>query len=161
MGTNRTLCHPLTTMDEKDRLILNLVQREIPLVSEPFDSIGKKVGLSAEEVIARLKKLKEEGVIRRFGAFFEPSKIGFLSTLCAARCPKEKENQLSSALNELPEVTHNYRRASEYNFWFTVIAPTEDDIERIIGHLKKKTGVEDIISMKATKRFKIDARFEV
>lgn len=148
-------------MDEKDRRILNIVQREIPLEKEPFSAIGEKVGLSAEEVIDRLKRLKADGIIRRFGAFFDPQQIGYVSTLCAARCPSEQTEKFISAVNDLTEVTHNYRRRGAYNIWFTLIARTEEDLERIIKNLKEKTGVGDIISMKATKRYKIDARFEV
>ncbi|MCX7981508.1 MAG: AsnC family transcriptional regulator [Syntrophales bacterium] len=148
-------------MDEKDRLILNIVQKGFPLEKEPFSAIGKQVGLEAEEVIDRLRRLKDAGIIRRLGAFFEPKKLGYVSTLCAARCPSDKEEFFISTVNERPEVTHNYRRRGEYNIWFTIIAPSKEEIESIIADLKKKTGVEDIISMEATKRFKIDARFEV
>lgn len=148
-------------LDEKDRLILNLVQKEIPLEKEPFARIGEDLGLSAEEVITRIKRLREKGIIRRLGAFFDPAKLGYVSTLCAARCPQEKEKIWISAVNEHPEVTHHYRRRGEYNFWFTIIAPSEEHIQNIMEDLKKETGVEDIISMRATKRFKIDARFEV
>jgi len=64
-------------------------------------------------------------------------------------------------VNALPQVTHNYRRTGEYQFWFTIIAPTEEDLERIITSLKMETDVPDIISLRVKRRFKIDAKFEV
>ncbi len=148
-------------MDATDRKLLNLIQKGIPLVPNPFATLGDRLGISQGEVLERLEELKHHGIIRRMGAFFDPLKMGYASTLCAARCPDDKEQDFISAVNALPEVTHNYRRTGEYNIWFTIIAPSKEEINRLVSLLKEQTGVEDILSMKINRRFKIDAKFEV
>ncbi len=60
-------------IDAKDRRILNLVQRDATLSQA---EIAKRVGLSTAAVNERLKKLKQNGVIRRFTALVDSRAVG-------------------------------------------------------------------------------------
>ena len=148
-------------MDDIDKQILNLVQTDFPIVSEPFGAIAEKVGIGEAEVLARMIRMKENGVIRRIGAVFDPRKLGFASALCAAAVSGEAEASFVEAVNAYPGVTHNYRRNDVYNIWFTVIAPTEEDLGDFLAAIREKTGVTDILCMQAVRTFKINAQFEV
>jgi DNA-binding Lrp family transcriptional regulator len=148
-------------MDEMDKKILNLLQTEFPVASEPFRIVGEKVGLSGEEVISRVRKMKEHGIIRRIGATFDPQKLGYASTLCAARVPEERVNHFVETVNAYPGVTHNYRRNHEYNIWFTFIAEDEKTLKKLLEEIAVKTGIRDILSMKSVRTFKIDASFKL
>ncbi|WP_249175408.1 Lrp/AsnC family transcriptional regulator, partial [Clostridium tyrobutyricum] len=53
----------------------------------PFQILSKKLYIDEVEVIERINKLKEEGIIRRIGGIFNSKKLGYTSTLCAARVP--------------------------------------------------------------------------
>ncbi len=148
-------------MDAIDKKILNLIQKEFPVVAEPFKVIGALAGISEEEALERVRRLKEEGIIRRIGAVFEPKKLGYVSTLCAARVPEGEIKDFVETVNAFPGVTHNYRRNHEYNIWFTFIAPSEKALERAIAEIKEKTGITDVLSMRAVRVFKVDATFEL
>lgn len=148
-------------MDGVDRKILNLIQKEFPVTAEPFKEIGASVGVSEDEALERVRRLREEGIIRRIGAVFDPGKLGFVSALCAARVPEEKIRSFVETVNVLPGVTHNYRRNHEYNVWFTVIAPSEESLEESLAGIKENSGVVDILTMRAVRTFKVDASFEL
>ncbi len=148
-------------MDDVDRKILNLIQREFPVCAEPFRVIGGKLGLGEGEVLERIRRLKADGVIRRIGAVFDPKKLGFASTLCAARVPEESIRDFVAVVNSYSGVTHNYRRNHDYNVWFTFIAESPEALEEALGEIRSKTGVSDIISMPAKRTFKINAVFEL
>ncbi|MBN2567941.1 MAG: Lrp/AsnC family transcriptional regulator, partial [Deltaproteobacteria bacterium] len=75
--------------------------------------------------------------------------------------PKEKVEAFVDAVNAYSGVTHNYRRSHDYNIWFTFIAPSEEDLERSLDEIKKKTGIDDILNMPVTRKFKIDASFDL
>jgi Lrp/AsnC family transcriptional regulator, leucine-responsive regulatory protein len=60
-------------LDEKDRKILTLVQRDGKLSQA---EVAKRVGLSAAAVNERLRKLETSGVIRRFAAMVNPAAVG-------------------------------------------------------------------------------------
>ena len=148
-------------MDENDRKILNILQTRFPLVPEPFDAVGEELGLTGDEVNERVRKLEDEGIIRRIGAVFDSRRLGYASTLCAAKVPEEKMRHFVEVVNGYPGVTHNYRRGHEYNVWFTFIAPDKETLERSLAEIRSRTGVEDVISMPAVKTFKINASFEL
>jgi len=58
-------------------------------------------------------------------------------------------------------VTHNYRRRHEYNIWFTATAENAEALEAFLSDVKNKTGITDILDMRAVRTFKIDASFDV
>ena len=148
-------------MDDIDKQILNLIQNDFPLEAEPFKRIGREMGISEDEALSRVKELKERGIIRRIGALFDSAKFGFSSTLCAARVPEGRIEQFVSIVNSYPGVTHNYHRDHEYNIWFTLIAPTAEAIDRALGEISERTGIDDILNMPARRKFKVKATFDL
>ena len=148
-------------MDSIDKKILNIIQKDFPIVAEPFMEVAEKLGLTEDEVLERIARMKQEGIIRRIGAVFDSKKMGFVSTLSAARVPEDKLKTFVEVVNSYVGVTHNYRRNHEYNVWFTFIAPDEGTLEKSLAEIREKTGISDIISMSATRTFKIDASFEL
>jgi len=148
-------------MDTVDKKILNILQKEFPLVEQPFLLIAERCGISEEETIARIQKMKDKGIIRRIGAVFDGTKLGRASTLCAARVPEDKMDLFVRTVNANKGVTHNYRRDHEYNIWFTATAASAEELKAFLDDLKKKTGVTDILDMRAVRTFKINASFDV
>jgi siroheme decarboxylase len=148
-------------MDEIDKKILNILQKEFPLVEQPYLIVGQRCGISEEETIRRVQKMKDEGIIRRIGAVFDGNKLGRVSTLCAARVPEKRIDSFVQIVNANKNVTHNYRRNNEYNIWFTVSAATAEELEAFLAEVKEKTGVTDILDMRAVRTFKINASFDL
>lgn len=148
-------------MDDTDKKILNILQKEFPLTEQPFLVVAGECGISEEETLARVQKMKEEGIIRRIGAVFDGAKLGRVSTLCAARVPEDKIELFVKTVNANKNVTHNYRRDDEYNIWFTVSAASAEELESFLSNVKEKTGVTDILDMRAVRTFKINASFDL
>ena len=148
-------------LDDTDRSILNRIQTRFPITLRPFKTIAEDLGLTEDDVIKRVRKLKEKGVIRRIGGNFVPEKVGFVSTLCAARVPEDAIDRFAAVVNRYSGVTHNYQRDHEVNIWFTFIAPSMEEIEANLKKIAAATGVEDILNLPATKVFKIKAQFDV
>jgi siroheme decarboxylase len=148
-------------MDRIDREILNEIQSRFPLKSRPFREVGKKLRLSEKEVLVRVSRLKNEGIIRRIGANFNSRRLGFTSTLCAAKVPEDRLADFIETVNRYPGVTHNYERDGEYNIWFTFIGGSTKSIGQALEQIKADTGIKELISLPAEKIFKIRVDFEV
>jgi len=148
-------------IDDINKAILNRVQSDFPLTPRPYRTIAEDLGLSEDDVLNRLKRLKKEGFIRRIGGNFVPEKLGFISTLCAARVPEDKIDLFAATVNRYSGVTHNYQRNNEFNIWFTFIAPSMDEIHENLDRIRLETGINDIINLPATKVFKIKAQFNL
>jgi len=148
-------------MDDTDRAIVNRIQSDFPVASRPYLAVAQELDLEEDEVIRRITRLKKSGIIRRIGANFVPGKLGFVSTLCAARVPKKKIALFSKTVNRYPGVTHNYRRDHEFNIWFTFIAESMEQIEIYLKEIASETGVTEILNLPATKVYKLKAQFDV
>ena len=148
-------------MDEMDRMILNEIQSHFPIEARPYQVLAEKLGCSEEEVLQRVQDLKDREVIRRIGANCNSRKLGYTSTLCAAKVPSRLMARFVEVVNSYMGVTHNYRRDHDYNIWFTLIAPSEEKIERILREIVELTGVGEVMSLPAERLFKIQVDFEV
>ena len=149
------------SLDEIDRRLLNRIQSDFPITPRPFDIIGSELGISEDDTIARLERLKAAGFIRRIGGNFVPEKLGYVSTLCAAKVPAESIARFAETVNRYPGVTHNYMRENDYNVWFTFIAPSREEIGANLERISRETGVTEILNLPATHVFKIRAKFKV
>ncbi|MBF0377919.1 MAG: Lrp/AsnC family transcriptional regulator [Desulfamplus sp.] len=148
-------------IDDTDKNILNRMQTSFPIAPNPYKLISQELGISEDELLERLIKMKNDGIIRRIGGNFGPYKLGFFSTLCAASVPDDKLEIFITVVNKYSGVTHNYMRSHRYNIWFTFIAESMNIIEKNLKEISKKTGVDDILNLPATDVFKISANFKV
>ena len=147
------------SLDDLDKRILEVSQSGFPIEERPFQVLARKVGCSEEEVIERLRRMQASGAIREVGPVFDLRKLGYTSTLCAARVQEPFVEQVADAVNAYPEITHNYLRDDPLNMWFTVIAPSEERIDAILDRIRGEEGVDDVLSLPAERMFKINVHF--
>lgn len=145
--------------EEKLKALINFLQKDFPLSSEPFKILAEKYGLEEEEIIDYLKNLKEKGIIRHFGASVDSHKIGYVTCLCATTIPENKI-EIAYKIAELPQITHAYLREHKLNFWFTIVEKSEEDLKKLCKEIEEKYQIE-IKLFPATKKFKVKAVFEV
>lgn len=146
-------------MDARDRELLNEIQAGFPVEPHPYRVLGAKLGMEEKEVLRRIVSLRKAGIIRRLGASINSRQIGFVSTLLAAQVPPERFESFVRTVNECPGVTHNYERKHRYNVWFTLIASSGEEKERIIQELMAKTRIQ-IHEFPAKRIFKIRVDFK-
>jgi DNA-binding Lrp family transcriptional regulator len=128
-------------MDSEDKRVLSLLQTEFPVVARPFDALAERLGTEPAALVARVRRLAEGGVIRRIGPVFDSRRLGYTSTLVAARVPAERLAEVAERVNGLSGVTHNYERRGDYNLWFTLTARSEKEIARTLDALRRETGI--------------------
>ena len=148
-------------MDVIDRVLLNQIQTRFPVEANPYRTLGGLANVTEQEAYEHIQGLRREGVIRRLGGVFDSHKLGYTSTLCAAKVPEDKIPILTDFLAALPGVTHNYLRNHEYNMWFTVIAPEQAGVERILTQAREISGIQAIYSLPALRMFKIKVDFDL
>jgi len=149
------------SMDSIDRALLNAIQNYFPIAVHPYQVLGLAVGTTEEDAFDRIQSLRQEGIIRRLGGVFDSRRLGYFSTLCAAKVPEEKIPILAKLLEGIPGVTHNYIRNHAYNCWFTLIARSQSVAERILHDIREASGVSEVFSLPATQLFKINVNFDL
>lgn len=144
-----------------DKQILNSIQEDIPLVSEPFKALSQELGIEESEFIERIKKLKDEGIIRTFSAGLNYRSIGYKGSLIAARVTDEDLETLADKLVKLEEVTHCYLREGEFNLYFVLICRDQERMEEILEGVANDIGKENILNLVTKKQFKLRNRFKL
>jgi len=147
-------------MDELDRQILSAIQADLPVVARPFDALAERLGAKTDEVLGRIRRMIEAGPIRRLGPVFDSGRLGYSSTLVAAKVPPDRLTETAARVSALPGVTHNYERRGPYNLWFTLTARSEEEIVRTLADLRAATGLE-FHRLPALAVYKIRAVFDV
>lgn len=144
-----------------DKSLLNLLQGNLPVCSHPFAALADELGTDEQTVLARLQMLKQEGYLRRIGTFFNSNKLGYKGTLVALRVEPDKIETVAEAINRYPGATHNYEREGRYNLWFTLLTPCLETEKKILDEVEALPGVEDLLNLKANKKYKINVQFKL
>ncbi len=148
-------------MDDLDKRILTAIQSDLPVAERPFDAVAARLGVGAGEVVDRVGRLLAGGVIRRLGPVFDSRRLGYVSTLVAAKVPADRLEEVAETVNRLPGVTHNYARGGAYNLWFTLTERSQAALDRTLARLRGETGIADIHSLPALAVYKIRVHFDL
>ncbi|MCJ7515517.1 MAG: Lrp/AsnC family transcriptional regulator [Dehalococcoidia bacterium] len=146
-------------LDNLDKNLLNITQAEFPLVREPFSALGLSLGITGNEVIHRVDRLKASGIIRLIGPVFNPKKLGYQTTLVAAKVPAERLEKAGLIISRHQMVSHCYQRDHNFNLWFTLSLPVDRDMEDEVIELGNRIKSETTLNLPAIKTFKIGVYF--
>ncbi|SDI96807.1 AsnC family transcriptional regulator [Billgrantia gudaonensis] len=128
-------------LDAADRRIINRLQEGLPLVASPYASVAAEIGLSEGELLYRLERLLESGVLSRFGPMYHAERLGGGLTLAALAVPESEYPRVTELVNAFPEVAHNYRREHRLNMWFVLATETPARIDETIAEIEAATGL--------------------
>ena len=143
-------------MTALEQLLLSVVQDAFPLEERPYLVLAEQLGSDEQSVFAAVENLRQSGIIRRIGGVYDSKALGFISRLCAGNVPESALDAFAAAVNKIPAITHNYVRSHEYNVWFTVIAQSEAEIQKIVDDVCAKTELHNVHILSATEKFKIN-----
>jgi len=133
-------------LDAIDRKIIEATQAGLPLTPEPYQAIAEKLGLTADEVMARLSAMQDSGVIRRIGAVPNHYKLGYrYNGMTVWDLPDDKIDELGQQVGQLAFVSHCYHRPRHlpdwsYNLFAMVHGKTQADVDRQIKQIADLLG---------------------
>lgn len=132
-------------LDGIDRRIIDALQGDFPVCERPYAAAAEKLGLTEDELLARLQSLLERKVLTRFGPMFQVERMGGAFVLAAMAVPEADWLRVNGAVNAFPEVAHNYRRESAlntpFNMWFVLATETKDGIAAAVAKIEAATGL--------------------
>lgn len=146
-------------LNDLERHLLNDYQRGFPLSATPYADIAAQLGVSEQDVIDSLQKLKQQGAISRVGAVFRPNRVG-TSTLAAMAVPAEQLSEVAQLVNGFEEVNHNYEREHEFNLWFVATARDEVRLKAVLREIEMRSGIK-VLYLPLLEDYHIDLGFEL
>ncbi len=146
-------------MDDIDRAIINSLQGGFPICDQPFGAVAEPLGLTGTQLMTRIRKLKEDGIISRFGPMWHAERMGGELTLSAMKVPAERFEEVADMVNSYPEVAHNYAREHALNMWFVVATEKPGRKAEVLAEIEARTGIE-VHDMPKIQEFYVGLRFE-
>jgi DNA-binding Lrp family transcriptional regulator len=145
-------------MDKLDLEILLALQDGIPLVREPFSAIATHLGIEPDEIIERLKRLREEKVIRKFGLFLQKSKVGLVANAMVVwTVPSNRVQEVAEFFSKFREVTHCYERRTtpkwRYNVYTVIHGVERKTVSEFVKRLSKAVEVKDYLILFSVREF--------
>ncbi len=147
-------------LDSNDRLLLNRIQSDFPLTPRPFLDVGRELGMTEDDVIARLRRLLETGAVNRLGPVLSPTAVGGERTLAAISVPPERLEEVAALVNSFQAVSHNYEREHHYNLWFVLSAARPGEVERALAAIERETGIA-VMNLPALEEYFLGVRFQL
>ncbi len=148
-------------IDDLDKEILYRIQKGLKITKRPFLELANELKISEDEVIDRIRKMIDLGIIRKFGLRIDVQKLKYKSTLLALKVDENLLEKVARELSKYESVTHCYlRNGSNYNLWVVVIEKDSDTLEKFINSVKKMNGVKEVLNLPVKRRFKINVVFK-
>ena len=147
---------PPHSFDTLDWRILDLLQDNARMTNI---ELARAVNLSPSPCLARVRRLEESGVIRRYVTLLDPIAAGMtVSVFIHVSLEKQIESSLENferAMTERPEVMECYLMTGDADYLLRVVVPDVQALERFIVHfLSRVRGVGNIRSSFALKQVK-------
>ncbi len=146
-------------MDDLDRRIINTLQEGFPLTARPFAAVAAGLGLDEADLLARLRRLRADNVLTRFGPLFNAEALGGGLTLAAMAVPQERFAAVADLVNAHPEVAHNYAREHRLNMWFVVATERPEQVRPVLEAIAADSGLP-VYDMPKLEEFSLSLRFE-
>ena len=137
-------------LNELDQKIIASIQGDIRITERPYFEIAEALGISEEILLERLKKLCDEGVIRRFGATLRHQKSGYeANAMVAWKVDEDRVDAVGEKVAAFSEVSHCYRRNPEddwpYNLYTMIHAKDEASCWELARSISKETSIDNYI----------------
>lgn len=132
--------------DATDRAIIVATQSGMPLVARPYHAIAEQLGLDAGDVMARMRRMQETGLIRRIGVVPNHYAIGYRANgMSVWDVPDELTDELGERVGQLAFVSHCYRRPRQppmwhYNLFAMVHGKTRAEVELQVASIAELLG---------------------
>lgn len=146
-------------LSRTDRLIINELQQDLPLIPRPFTAIAASLSMDVEHFLAQCRSLQQRGIMRRFSAAINHNQAGFKAN--AMTCwvaPPDMVDVAGRKLASLREVSHCYERKTNsrwrYNLFAMIHSHTREACQDIVSNVSREIGLTDYVLLFSTKEFK-------
>jgi DNA-binding Lrp family transcriptional regulator len=125
----------LKLLDDTDRRIIQTTQAGLPLSARPYHVIAEQLGLDAADVMRRMQRMLELGIIRRIGAVPNHYALGYRANgMTVWDVDDARIDELGARIGQLECVTHCYQRPRHlpdwpYNLFAMVHGKTREEVE--------------------------------
>ena len=146
--------------NELEHNILALAGANLSDSLTPYADIAEQVGCEEKVVVDLLSRLKDDKIIRRFGATLRHQKAGYGANAMVAWRVEADQNpeKIGEIMASRPEISHCYLRRTyddwPYNLYTMIHGKGPDDYGKVVSELIEQTGITDHCILRSLKEMK-------
>jgi DNA-binding Lrp family transcriptional regulator len=142
-----------------DKKIINGLQRDLPLSTDPFARLAHSLGTDVDEMLAKGRSLLRRGIIRRYGASINHRNAGFrANAMTCWKVPAASVQKTGRLLAADRHVSHCYERkvtgSWRYNLFAMVHSRDRNTCLEIIEKMAARTGLTNYVVLFSIREFK-------
>ena len=146
-------------IEELEKKIIHYLQGDLPVTPKPFALLADKIGIREEDLLEKTQMLKEQGILRRFGATLRHELAGFhANAMVAWRVPEDKVEKSGNLMAGFREVSHCYQRRIhgewKYNLFTMIHGKNEKDCEHIAKKIADMVEINEYVVLLSLKEYK-------
>jgi siroheme decarboxylase len=139
--------------------VLKKVPGDFPVTEEPFADVAMKIGMTGEELLGELIRLRSEGIIRRFAAVLFHRKASYThNAMVVWKVPEGEAARIGRIMASFPEVSHCYERETggywDYTVYSMIHGKSMKDCDDIVRRISEKIGIKDFRIFLSKREFK-------
>lgn len=146
-------------LSDFEKQVVKELQKDLPLVQRPFQEVAKRLGISEDELLDKIKNFKERGILRRFGAAVRHQNLGYTANAMVVwEIPPSEVEKAGQKMVRFPEISHCYQRPTHpdwpYNLFTVVHGKTDAECREKAERIAKETGYDKYRLIFSTKELK-------
>ncbi len=149
---------PIEVSDD-DIATIRATQGPMPAVAEPFAPAAERLGVSQEEVFARLESLKERKALRRVAAILFHRRAGFSANgMGVWKIPPGEEIELGRRMAATRGISHCYERPTYPDWPFALFTMahgrSKEECDAILDSISEATGITERATLYSSTEYK-------
>ena len=146
-------------VDELDRKIIARLCGDLGDALDPYGEIAAEFRITTEELLERVRRYREAGMLRRIGAILKHQQAGFTANgMSVWNVPDEQVARVGEIMARQPEVTHSYERPRlpdwPYNVFAMIHGHSEAECRAVAARIAAEAGIADYDILFSVREFK-------
>lgn len=140
---------PPKPLDEFERRLVMALQEGLPLFMRPFSVLASRVGCDESEVLGRIRRWCEEGIIKRFGVIVRHHELGYTANAMLVHdVPDDVVGDIGESLARETGVSLCYQRPRvepdwPYNLFCMIHGQARAEVGARIAELRARLNLGD------------------
>ncbi|MBD3347125.1 MAG: Lrp/AsnC family transcriptional regulator [Chitinivibrionales bacterium] len=146
-------------MTGSDKKILALLQKGFPICENPYQKLAEEAGITENELLEKIEGWKQEGLIRKIGAFVNHRISGYTANgMAVFDMPKDKVREIASRMAGRDSVSHCYERPRlprwPYRLYAMIHGKSRDEVETEVRDIVRQEDITDYRILFSTRELK-------
>lgn len=149
----------IVSLTAQEKLVLNILQQDLPLIHMPFTGMAKSAGMPTADFLSICISLLERGILRRYSASINHRKAGYrANAMTCWQAPASKIEKYGNIMAKFKQISHCYERRTypswPYNLYTMVHARSHEVCLNLIKEIATSYRLNNYLVLFSTREFK-------